>query len=208
MAAGYRSAGRTGTRLREAGAQGTLGEACPRVSIPVLHCSARRLRRVLSTAHLGGGLSFSGHSSLTRQDPLGHKIGVIGGDGIGPEVVAEALKVVRAAGVDLDTVDYDLGGARYLRDGEVLPDTVLDELRGLDAILLGAVGTPGCRPASSSGACCCACASPSTSTSTCAPSTALASTSSSCGRTPRAPTPARAGSCARARPPRWPPRVR
>src|SRR3954454_4742292 len=66
----------------------------------------------------------------------------MGGDGIGPEVVAEALKVVRAVGVDLDTVDYDLGGARGLRDGEVLPDAVLDELRGLDAILLGAVGDP------------------------------------------------------------------
>ena len=73
---------------------------------------------------------------------MGHKIGVIGGDGIGPEVTAEALKVVRAAGVDLDTVDYDLGGARWVRDGEVLPDAVLDELRGLDAILLGAVGDP------------------------------------------------------------------
>jgi 3-isopropylmalate dehydrogenase len=67
---------------------------------------------------------------------------VIGGDGIGPEVVAEALKVVRAAGVDLETTDFDLGGARYLRDGTILPDDVLDELRGFDAILLGAVGTP------------------------------------------------------------------
>jgi 3-isopropylmalate dehydrogenase len=73
---------------------------------------------------------------------VGYKVGVIGGDGIGPEVVAEALKVVRAVGVDLDTVDYDLGGARWLRDGEVLPDPVLDELRSLDAILLGAVGDP------------------------------------------------------------------
>jgi 3-isopropylmalate dehydrogenase len=71
-----------------------------------------------------------------------HKVGVIGGDGIGPEVVAVALDVVRAAGVALDPVDYDLGGARYLRTGEVLPDAVLEELRGLDAIMLGAVGTP------------------------------------------------------------------
>ena len=71
---------------------------------------------------------------------------MIGGDGIGPEVVAEALKVVRAAGVDLDTVHYDLGGARYLRSGDVLPDTVLEELRGLDAILLGAVGSPDVAP--------------------------------------------------------------
>jgi 3-isopropylmalate dehydrogenase len=73
---------------------------------------------------------------------VSHKIGVIGGDGIGPEVIAEALKVVGATGVALDTVDYDLGGARYLRDGTVLPDRVLDEWRALDALLLGAVGTP------------------------------------------------------------------
>ena len=73
---------------------------------------------------------------------MGHKVGIIGGDGIGPEVLAEALKVVAAAGVQLDTVDYDLGGRRYLATGEVLPDAVLDELRQLDAILLGAIGTP------------------------------------------------------------------
>ena len=71
-----------------------------------------------------------------------HKIGVIGGDGIGPEVTAEAMKVVVATGVALDVVDYDLGGGRWLRDGEILPDSVLEELRGLDAILLGAVGDP------------------------------------------------------------------
>jgi len=77
---------------------------------------------------------------------VAHRIAVIGGDGIGPEVVAEALKVVRAAGVELDTTDFDLGGARYLRDGTVLPDEVLDELRAFDAILLGAVGTPDVPP--------------------------------------------------------------
>jgi 3-isopropylmalate dehydrogenase len=71
-----------------------------------------------------------------------YTIGIIGGDGIGPEVVAEALKVVRAAGVTLDPTDFDLGAARYLRTGEVLPDSVLEELRGFDAILLGAVGPP------------------------------------------------------------------
>ena len=71
-----------------------------------------------------------------------YEIAVIGGDGIGPEVVAEALKVVRAAGVELATTEFDLGGARYLRDGTVLPDDTLDELRRFDAILLGAVGTP------------------------------------------------------------------
>jgi 3-isopropylmalate dehydrogenase len=75
-----------------------------------------------------------------------HKIGVIGGDGIGPEVVTEALKVVRACGVSLDTVDYDLGGARYLQDGTVLTDGIIDEWRRLDALLLGAVGTPDVPP--------------------------------------------------------------
>jgi 3-isopropylmalate dehydrogenase len=71
-----------------------------------------------------------------------HRIAVVGGDGIGPEVTAEALKVVRAAGVQIDAVDFDLGGTRYLSDGLVLDDATLDELRTFDAILLGAVGTP------------------------------------------------------------------
>ena len=68
---------------------------------------------------------------------MSHKIGVVGGDGIGPEVIAEALKVVAATGVELDTVDYDLGGERYLRDGVVLTDEIVDEWRGLDALLVG-----------------------------------------------------------------------
>lgn len=71
-----------------------------------------------------------------------HRIAVIGGDGIGPEVTAEAVKVLRATGVAFETTDFDLGGSRYLRTGEVLPDEVLAELRTYDAILLGAVGTP------------------------------------------------------------------
>ncbi len=75
-----------------------------------------------------------------------HVIGVVGGDGIGPEVVAEGLKVLSAAGVETDAVVYDLGGARYLRDGTVLPDEVLEEWRGLDALYLGAVGTPDVPP--------------------------------------------------------------
>jgi 3-isopropylmalate dehydrogenase len=57
-------------------------------------------------------------------------------------VCAEALKVVRAAGVELETTDFDLGAARYRRDGVVLPDEVLEELRAYDAILLGAIGPP------------------------------------------------------------------
>ena len=71
-----------------------------------------------------------------------HRVGVIGGDGIGPEVVAEGLKVIAASGVELDAVHYDLGGSRYLRDGTVLDDATLDEWRSLDALYVGAVGTP------------------------------------------------------------------
>jgi 3-isopropylmalate dehydrogenase len=71
-----------------------------------------------------------------------HKIGVIGGDGIGPEVLAEALKVVDATGVTYERTDYDLGAHRYLEDGTVLPDEVMAEWRSLDALLLGAVGDP------------------------------------------------------------------
>ena len=76
----------------------------------------------------------------------GRHIGVVGGDGIGPEVVAEGLRVIAAAGVQLSTTDYDLGGARYLADGTILPDEILEEWRTLDAIYLGAVGTPGVPP--------------------------------------------------------------
>jgi 3-isopropylmalate dehydrogenase len=74
------------------------------------------------------------------------KIAVIPGDGIGIEVVREALKVAQAAGARLETSDYDLGGRRYLTTGEVLPDRALEELRTFDAILLGAVGTPDVPP--------------------------------------------------------------
>ena len=81
-----------------------------------------------------------------RDWTMAHRIAVIGGDGIGPEVTTEALKVVQAAGVSIDTTEFDLGGARYLRDGEILSDATLDQLRGFDAILLGAVGTPDVPP--------------------------------------------------------------
>jgi len=71
------------------------------------------------------------------------KLAVIPGDGIGQEVTAEALKVLEAAapaGVKFEPTRYDLGAERYLATGEVLPDSVLAEIRGHDAILLGAVG--------------------------------------------------------------------
>jgi len=77
---------------------------------------------------------------------MSHRIAVIGGDGIGPEVTAQALKVIDAAGVSYEATEFDLGGARYLRDGEILSDSTLDQLRGFDAILLGAVGTPDVPP--------------------------------------------------------------
>src|SRR5437667_9635148 len=73
------------------------------------------------------------------------RLAVVGGDGIGPEVTAEALKVLRAAtpGVGIEETSYDLGARRWHRTGETLPDAVLEEIRGHDAILLGAVGDPG-----------------------------------------------------------------
>src|SRR3954451_8440251 len=68
-------------------------------------------------------------------------VAVIGGDGIGPEVTAEAVKGLEAAApVKVEQTRYDLGAQRYRPTGEVLPDAVLDEIRGHDAILLGAVG--------------------------------------------------------------------
>jgi len=69
-----------------------------------------------------------------------HRIAVIGGDGIGPEVTEAALSVIAAAGVDVDTTFFDLGAARYLRDGFVLDNETLEALRGFDGIMLGAIG--------------------------------------------------------------------
>jgi 3-isopropylmalate dehydrogenase len=78
--------------------------------------------------------------------PLSIRLAVLPGDGIGPEVVAEGLKVLRAA-VDgvaaVETTDYDLGARRWHATGETLPDTALAEIRQHDAILLGAIGDPG-----------------------------------------------------------------
>ncbi|SPL92286.1 3-isopropylmalate dehydrogenase [[Actinomadura] parvosata subsp. kistnae] len=74
------------------------------------------------------------------------RLAVIPGDGIGTEVVAEGLKVLEAVGTKIEPTHYDLGAARYHRTGETLPDAVLDELRGYDAILLGAIGDPSVPP--------------------------------------------------------------
>jgi 3-isopropylmalate dehydrogenase len=79
-----------------------------------------------------------------------YQIAVIGGDGTGPEVVAEGCKSLQAAAAKfdfkLDMTDFDFGGDRYLRTGEVLPDSAADDLRAFDAIYLGAIGHPGVKP--------------------------------------------------------------
>jgi 3-isopropylmalate dehydrogenase len=79
-----------------------------------------------------------------------HKIAVIPGDGTGPEVTAEAVKVLKAAavkfGFKVDLTEFDFGGERYKRTGELLPDSAVEELRKFDAILLGAIGHPDVTP--------------------------------------------------------------
>ena len=77
-------------------------------------------------------------------------LALIPGDGIGTEVVAEAMKVLDAiapkAGITVTTTEYDLGARRYNATGELLPESVVEELRGYDAILLGAIGDPSVKP--------------------------------------------------------------
>ena len=84
---------------------------------------------------------------VEAQETRSLDIAVIGGDGIGPEVVAEGLKVLSAVtasnGPKVNTTEYDLGARRWHATGETLPDSVLAEIRDHDAILLGAVGDPG-----------------------------------------------------------------
>jgi 3-isopropylmalate dehydrogenase len=79
-----------------------------------------------------------------------YRIGVIGGDGTGPEVIREGKKVIEAVSkkhaFGIEWVEYDLGGERYKRTGEILPDSVVAELRKLDVIYLGAIGHPDVKP--------------------------------------------------------------
>ncbi len=79
-----------------------------------------------------------------------YKIAVIGGDGTGPEVIAEGLKVLDAVAskynFKYENIDYDLGGERYLKTGEVLPESVIKELTTVDSIYLGAIGHPKVKP--------------------------------------------------------------
>jgi len=80
--------------------------------------------------------------------PPSYRIGVIPGDGTGPEVVREGLKVLEAvrSGFDVEQIPFDLGGERYLRTSEILPEEELARLKQMDAIYLGAIGHPDVRP--------------------------------------------------------------
>lgn len=75
-----------------------------------------------------------------------HKIAVIAGDGIGPEVIREAMKVLAGTGVSFKSTTFDVSGERYLRDGCLLDQATLSELRDFDAILFGAIGDPRIQP--------------------------------------------------------------
>jgi len=79
-----------------------------------------------------------------------YKIAVLPGDGTGPEVVEEGVKVLEVAaknfGFKLEFETFDFGGDRYLKTGEVLPDTAVDEMKKFDAIFLGAIGHPDVKP--------------------------------------------------------------
>ncbi len=107
-------------------------------SVPVVFPLADHPAKAHTTRHYPGAVATT------------FTIAVIPGDGIGTEVVAEGLKVLSAAApgadVTFETTDYDLGARRYHATGEVLPDSVLAEIRGHDAILLGAVGDPSVPP--------------------------------------------------------------
>ncbi|MBU1062269.1 MAG: 3-isopropylmalate dehydrogenase [Candidatus Omnitrophica bacterium] len=92
----------------------------------------------------------SERSEQSAEGVEGYKIAVIPGDGTGPEVVREGLKVLeelhKKDGFKYELVSYDLGGDRYLKSKELVPDSVLKELSGMDAIYLGAIGHPGVKP--------------------------------------------------------------
>jgi len=150
-----------------------------------------------------------------------YNIGVLPGDGTGPEVVAEALKALKAIsdaeGIEFNLTHYDIGGERYLAKGDLLPDPVLSELRDLDASLLGAIGHPGVRPGILETEILLKMRFELDLYINLRPVVLLPgvytplkdkrpepSTSSSCGRTRRGYTPAAAGSSARARRARWP----
>src|SRR5205823_4813441 len=75
-----------------------------------------------------------------------YSIGLLPGDGVGPECLREGVKVLEAVGakkgISFNWVNFDFGGERYLKTGEILPDSAFEEFRKLDAIYLGAIGHP------------------------------------------------------------------
>ena len=79
-----------------------------------------------------------------------YRIGIIPGDGTGPEVVSEGIKALKAiskkCGIDFDFKEYRIGGEQYLKNGTLLPDEVIEELKGRDAVYLGAIGHPEIKP--------------------------------------------------------------
>jgi len=94
--------------------------------------------------------SLNKHAQEDKTMGKSYRIAVVPGDGTGPEVIAEGLKVLKAAsakfGFELDLHTYDLGGERYKRTGEIMSDETLEELKLYDAIYLGAIGHPDVRP--------------------------------------------------------------
>lgn len=84
---------------------------------------------------------------MTRRN---YRIATIPGDGTGPEVVREAVKVLKEVAIKenftIEWIPYDLGGERYLRTGEILPNSVVEELKQVDGIILGAIGHPDVKP--------------------------------------------------------------
>ncbi|MEJ2745383.1 MAG: isocitrate/isopropylmalate family dehydrogenase, partial [bacterium] len=82
--------------------------------------------------------------------PKKYDIAVVPGDGTGPEVIREGVKVIKAAaakyGFEIETHEYDFGGERYKKTGEALPDSAVDELKAFRAIYLGAIGHPDVKP--------------------------------------------------------------
>ncbi|MFH1379073.1 MAG: 3-isopropylmalate dehydrogenase [bacterium] len=79
-----------------------------------------------------------------------YNIGVLPGDGVGPEIINEGLKVLQAAtntlGIKYETIEYDFGGERYLKTGNIISNEEIDELKELDSIFLGAIGHPDVKP--------------------------------------------------------------
>jgi 3-isopropylmalate dehydrogenase len=100
------------------------------------------MRRCLNVRWAACAARDNRTTTYGKENGIVADIAVVGGDGIGPEVTAEATKVLRVVLPDVRLTDYDLGAARYHRTGEVLPGSVHAELAGHDAILLGAVGDP------------------------------------------------------------------